>query len=49
MIFLKLVVLDETKKANYSEQNGYGGGGGGIREVEDPLIKDIVTVRNTEY
>lgn len=29
MIFLKLVVLDETKKANYSEQNGYGGGGGG--------------------
>lgn len=24
-------------------------GEGGIREVEDPLIKDIVTVRNTEY
>ena len=37
----------KLKKQTIPNKMGMEGGGGG-REVEDPLIKDIVTVRNTE-
>ena len=38
----------KLKKQTIPNKMGMEKGGGGGREVEDPLIKDIVTVRNTE-